>query len=287
LLGNILKVFDNDSLTIHSKEAANAGAGNTSTNKGNRDFRTFASKMKTFVLGDIHGARKALVQCLDRSGFNRGKDRLIVLGDVCDGYPDVRESIDELLGIEHCDYIIGNHDLWALDWALNRTEKSIWLTQGGANTVASYGGRNMPSEHIDFLKNAHWFIELDRKLFIHGGFDPGKGIARQDLEFLTWDRSLVAAACRMAAQDPGYRFSTYEEIFVGHTPTQQFSRMEMSDDLTPGKPAAWSDTPLFLCNVIMMDTGAGWSGKLTIMDVHSHEYWQSDPTLVLYGGRGR
>ncbi len=243
--------------------------------------------MKTFVLGDIHGAYKALVQCLARSGFDRGKDRLIVLGDVCDGYPDVKESIDELLTVKHLDYIMGNHDLWVLDWVLNGTEKSLWLTQGGANTVASYAGRNMPPEHIDLLKNAQWFIEWDRKLFVHGGFDPDKEITQQDQEYLVWDRSLVESACRMTSQDSGYRFSTYEEIFVGHTPTQHFSRIKMSDDLTLGKPAASSDEPLFLCNVIMMDTGAGWSSKLTIMDVTSHKYWQSDSTLALYGGHGR
>lgn len=243
--------------------------------------------MKTFVLGDIHGAHKALVQCLDRSGFNRSRDRLIVLGDICDGYPDVKQSIDELLGIEHCDYIIGNHDLWVLDWALNGIEKSIWLTQGGANTVASYEGRSMPPGHIDLLENAHWFVEFDRKLFVHGGIDPQKEIGGQDLEYLTWDRSLVKNACRMTYQDPSYKFSTYEEIFVGHTPTQQFSEIKILDNSTPGEPVDSSDEPLFLCNVIMMDTGAGWSGKLTIMDVHTHKYWQSDPTSALYGSGGR
>lgn len=237
--------------------------------------------MKTFVLGDIHGAHKALVQCLDRSGFNRDLDRLIVLGDVCDGYPDVKQSIDELLRIKHCDYIIGNHDLWVLDWALNGIEKSIWLTQGGMNTAASYEEQSMPQEHIDLLANAHWFIEFDRKLFVHGGIDPEKAIGEHDLQYLTWDRDLVKNAWRMTDQDPGYKFSTYEEIFVGHTPTQQFSRIQIFNKSMPG------DEPLFLCNVIMMDTGAGWSDKLTIMDVHTHEFWQSDPTLALYSGQGR
>jgi serine/threonine protein phosphatase 1 len=31
-----------------------------------------------------------------------------------------------------------------------------------------------------------------------------------------------------------------------------------------------------------MDTGAGWAGKLTIMDVQTKEYWQSDPVQSLY-----
>jgi len=87
--------------------------------------------VKVFAVGDIHGAYKALLQCFERSGFDCKNDRLIVLGDVCDGYPDVRQCIDELLKIKHCDLIIGNHDKWALDWGLYGTMPEIWTSQGG------------------------------------------------------------------------------------------------------------------------------------------------------------
>lgn len=36
------------------------------------------------------------------------------------------------------------------------------------------------------------------------------------------------------------------------------------------------------CNVWNIDTGAGWSGKLTIMDIDTKEYWQSDFVKELY-----
>ncbi|MEK6563466.1 MAG: hypothetical protein AABZ65_00350 [Candidatus Omnitrophota bacterium] len=42
--------------------------------------------------------------------------------------------------------------------------------------------------------------------------------------------------------------------------------------------------PIHVCNVWNIDTGAGWSGKLTIIDVDTKEYWQSDLTPDLYGG---
>src|SRR3989338_5446018 len=107
--------------------------------------------MKTFVIGDIHGAYKALLQCFERSKFNYTKDRLIALGDVCDGYSQVRECIDELLKIKHLHYIIGNHDLWALDWATKGFNERVWLGQGGYNTIKSYNGDPMPKKHINFL----------------------------------------------------------------------------------------------------------------------------------------
>jgi serine/threonine protein phosphatase 1 len=54
---------------------------------------------RTFVIGDIHGAYRALRQCLQKAAFNYSNDHLICLGDVCDGWPETRESIDELLKI--------------------------------------------------------------------------------------------------------------------------------------------------------------------------------------------
>ena len=150
--------------------------------------------MRTFVIGDIHGAYKALMQCFERSGLNYDKDRLIVLGDVCDGYHEVRQCIDELLKIKHYDYIIGNHDLWALDWATKGIEEELWLGQGGRNTKASYDWDEMPQAHTDLLKNAHAWLELGDKLFVHGGFDPSKPIASQGLQTFVWDRDLLFAA---------------------------------------------------------------------------------------------
>ncbi len=45
---------------------------------------------RTFVIGDIHGAYRALRQCLDRADFDYESDHLICLGDVCDGWPDTK-----------------------------------------------------------------------------------------------------------------------------------------------------------------------------------------------------
>lgn len=223
--------------------------------------------MKIFVIGDIHGAFKSLLQCLERSGFDYKKDHLIVLGDVCDGYPEVKQCIDELLKIKHCDFIIGNHDLWALDWATKGKEEKVWLDQGGRNTKASYGGSQMLQEHIAFLKDAHTWLELDKNLFVHGGFNPFRPIEGQGRMVVVWDRDLLYDAQRKWSVNPEFRYDGYEEIFVGHTPTQGFGSLE----------------PINFCNVWDLDTGAGWSGRLTIMDVNSHKFWQSDLSQDLYG----
>ena len=110
--------------------------------------------MRTFVIGDIHGTHKALAQCLKRSGFDHARDRLIVLGDVCDGYPDVKQCFDELLKVKNLDLVLGNHDFWAREWATRGIKEDVWLTQGGDNTVVSYGDKGMPPAHVELLQNA-------------------------------------------------------------------------------------------------------------------------------------
>jgi serine/threonine protein phosphatase 1 len=224
--------------------------------------------MKTFAIGDIHGAYKSLLQCLERSAFNYEKDRLIVLGDVCDGYPQVRQCIDELLKIKHCELVIGNHDKWALDWAIYGCMPKIWTSQGGDRTMASYDGGPMPNAHIDFLKNGKLWIERDGQLFVHGGFNPTLPLAEQSAELLMWDRDLLDVAWKKSRVGMSTPFGKYNDIFIGHTTTELFRTLE----------------PIQASNIWDLDTGAGWSGKLTIMNVKTKKYWQSELSSVLYGG---
>jgi len=109
--------------------------------------------MKTFVIGDIHGAFQSLLQCLRLSKFNKKEDRLICLGDVCDRGIQVKECIEELLSIPNCIFILGNHDAWALEWGMSGMAPEQWWEQGGAQTAKSYKD-GMPQEHIQFLSKA-------------------------------------------------------------------------------------------------------------------------------------
>src|SRR5678809_1079728 len=118
---------------------------------------------RTFVLGDIHGAYHALRQCLERSAFDRSLDKLIFLGDVCDGWPQTKECISELLTIPHLTCLLGNHDVWFLDWMRHGTGEDIWLMQGGQASVDSYRD-GIPADHIAFLSRALEYWEENNKL---------------------------------------------------------------------------------------------------------------------------
>ena len=231
--------------------------------------------MKTWVVGDIHGAHKALLQVLDRAKFDYKKDELIVLGDVVDGWTETKQCINELLKIKHLIMIIGNHDLWAWDWMKHGTLEPLWTSQGGKNTIKSYGGDfcSVPESHIKFLKDANqYYIDEENRLFVHGGIDPNYPIEQQHIDVLTWDRDLFSNARKkeffsIGIPDAKKQMTPFKEIFIGHTTTQIFED---------------SCRPLHYCEIWNLDTGGGWSGKLTMMNVDTKEYVQSDWVYELY-----
>lgn len=219
--------------------------------------------MRKFVIGDIHGAHKALKQCLDRASFDYSNDLLICLGDICDGFYDVPACLDELIKIKNLKFILGNHDLWFLQWVTQGSMPESWLQQGGLKTIEAYDGKPDPS-HIALLQSALKYYQDGQLVFVHGGIEPGVPLSEQDDHNLLWDRKLVMDAC--SNKDQQSSISGYERVYVGHTPTIRFKSM----------------VPLRFCEVVLMDTGAGWGQKLSMMDIDSGQVFQSDPTMTLY-----
>ena len=230
--------------------------------------------MKNFVIGDIHGSLKALLQCLSRSGFDYVNDILIVLGDVCDGWGEVPQCIEELLKVTNLVYIWGNHDFWTNKWFKEGWTNPVWELQGGNATKDAYiNNGDLMVKHRHFFDVAKAYYIYDKKLFVHGGLYPiNRPIEKQELFDLMWDRDLFKNARHKHFQKPNFKYTNFDEIFIGHTATE---------GVNEGKPFK-------VCNVWNLDQGAGWSGKLTIMDIDTHKYWQSDNVLELYPNiRGR
>ena len=234
--------------------------------------------MKKFVIGDIHGSNKALLQVLEKSGFDRESDLLISLGDIADGWNEVPECVDTLLSIKNLIAIRGNHDVWCYDWFEMGASPLIWTQQGGQATLDAYvrTGKMTEDSHKEFWKNqVDYHIDDDNRLFIHGGWDYMEGFPRGAMlpvnagsiaKECHWDRSVLSGA-RSAFGDknrPGKfkALEQFKEIYIGHT--------------------AMNGEPKQFGNLWNLDTGAGWNGQLTIMDIDSKEFWQSDFTTVLH-----
>jgi serine/threonine protein phosphatase 1 len=223
-------------------------------------------------MGDIHGNLKAMEQCLERCSFNLENDKLIQLGDVCDRHPDTALVVEKLIQIPGLIAIRGNHDPWLEEWLRSEEVNSVWPDNGGISTIQSYiqaGDKIDRSKHLAFLENqVDFHIYDENRAFIHAGFTNPKGPAFEaPSSNCYWDRSLWMKSIEgRALGQPLDRLKDFTEIFIGHTPTIKWQQ----------------DTPMQAFNVWNLDTGAGWHGKLTIMDVETKEYWQSDSADVLY-----
>ncbi|MBN1184658.1 MAG: metallophosphoesterase [Bacteroidales bacterium] len=221
---------------------------------------------KKFVIGDIHGTYRALVQCMQRSGFDYHNDLLICMGDACDRWPETYLVIEELLKVRHLVFIIGNHDQWALKWFESGNIPYGWLTQGGGETIKSYSGK-VPGSHIEFYHKAVLYHLDENRIFVHGGIKPDCSLKDMDEETFIWDRELVNRAMINKQFGKERKLTSFDEVYVGHTPTIRFGYQ----------------TPVKACEVWMMDTGAGWNGGyLSIMNIETKEYFQSDEVMSLY-----
>jgi len=252
--------------------------------------------MKTFVVGDIHGAHKALVQVLERSGFDYEKDMLITIGDICDGWGETYETIEELLKIKNRIDIMGNHDQWMYEFITTGVHPDQW-SQGGLATAKSYANalgmeliidktthRGFRYEHYSyrlnlipeditishqnfFKRQAKWYKDDNNNLFVHGGINRHIPLNDNLPHMAMWDRALFSQAMSAAATNNKLKFhDEYKKIFIGHTTTESWGKTE----------------PLLVDIIWNLDTGAGGGGKLTLMDIDTEEYWQSDLVPSLY-----
>ena len=264
--------------------------------------------MKTYVIADIHGAHKALVQAIERSPFNPEEDMLISLGDIADGWPEVPQCVEYLLGIPNLIAIRGNHDMWCRQWVEYGEVTRAWKSQGGEATLKAYSEGDYDMErHREFFKlQIPYHIDTQNRGFVHGGFTSRKGLGHDEYQSnYFWDRDLWNLAVMSdnayhkgtldkEGSPQGCRMLKHKEIFIGHTTTGMWKYkhngvLRVKDTTNPdckvGKPIT---TPIQACNVWNLDTGGGWEGKVTIMDIDSKEYWQSDFVTELYPGiKGR
>ena len=240
--------------------------------------------MRTFVVGDIHGALKALKEVLDQLGHTP-EDQLIFLGDYVDGWSEAAETLDFLMAYRQrykCHFIRGNHDELCLNWLREGKENPLWLQAGGRMTQLSYDGigKVTRQEHIRFLESLEdYYLDSENRLYVHAGFTNPKGVTYEYFsKNFYWDRTLWEMALALnpllEPSDASYpkRLNCYREIFIGHTALTKIG----------------ITTPQRRGNVWNVDTGAAHSGPLSILETGSKKFWQSRPVKDLYPGeRGR
>jgi len=209
---------------------------------------------RTIAFGDIHGCLSALETLLAAINPQR-EDTLVLLGDYVDRGPQSREVIERLMALQReCCLVplLGNHDELMVQVCDGRQEVYIdWLMFGGNATLESYGTlrpEDIPSAHIEFLRNCRLFYESDRHFFLHGNYIAELSLGIQPRKTLLWESLKVRL--------PGPHCSGKTAI-VGHTSQKNGEILDLG---------------YLKC----IDTCCYGQGFLTALDVASGQIWQAD-----------
>lgn len=234
--------------------------------------------MRTIVIGDIHGGLKALIQLLNKIEV-KDEDTLIFVGDYVDGWSESAQVIQFLMELSekiNCVFIKGNHDAWCENWLETTEVDPVWYMHGGKETIESYNGvsDSVKKTHLKlFKKMPFYFLDDANRLFIHAGFTSMHGVEKEVfIKTFYFDRTLWEMALTMndaiKSDSPLYpkRLKQYKEIYIGHTPTTRYN----------------STKPMQAANVLNIDTGAAFKGKLSAIDVDTKEVFQSDAVYTFY-----
>ncbi len=202
---------------------------------------------RVFAIGDIHGYLNKLKRLIGRIKPDAEKDLLVFIGDYIDRGPDSKGVVDYLINLQsrqatNMVCLLGNHEKMFMDYLTNGKEKWSFLMNGGVDTLKSYNIKEnqskkvLPREHIVFFKSLRPYYETEDYIFVHAGLRAGIPLSEQKLDDLIWIRKEFT--------ESNYNFGKL--VIFGHTPLTR---------------------PLVAPTKIGIDTGAGYDGKLTALEL--------------------
>ncbi|OSP55763.1 hypothetical protein BV911_06395 [Pseudoruegeria sp. SK021] len=174
-----------------------------------------------YVVGDIHGREDlldAVLRLITRDAVKAGcgsQADLVFVGDYIDRGPDSRNVVTRLMGLTKetgmtVTCLMGNHEAMCLAFLAEQEESgSLWLSNGGRETLQSYGvfvplrlpdaaaqnalrklaRRAIPTAHLDWLRSLPTLWTSGDVVVVHAAFDPDQTREDQRQDTLIWGRS--------------------------------------------------------------------------------------------------
>jgi serine/threonine protein phosphatase 1 len=245
---------------------------------------------RTFAVGDIHGDLAAFKKTLEKLPKLDEKDTMVLMGDYVDRGPEsaqviefIRHELPKMVpGKLVC--LRGNHeDGWLRVASGGWPEFVIPLANGCLPTLRSYRnqpckdmelpsreelvsmqhGEFLPDDVVDWMNDLPFWYEDEHAIYVHAGLieEDGKWLHPRDTDNptkLLWVRTMRFFQ--------GYRG---KRVVCGHTATENLPP-ELSS-FTPEDPLdMWVGE-----NVIVIDTGSGKGGFLTILELPALKTYES------------
>ena len=225
---------------------------------------------RVYAVGDCHGGLEALRELraaivtdsalADMKGPPTQRRVVVYLGDYIDRGPDSRGILDLLIGEPLADFetvhLLGNHEALMRGFLDGEDIASVWLRNGGTETLHSYGldvaalngpwpggdapalraalTAAMPEAHRVFIDGLALSHTEGDYYFVHAGIRPGVSLERQGENEMLWIREPFLGS----TADHG------KVIVHGHSVARE---------------------PEVRPNRIGIDTGACFGGKLTAL----------------------
>lgn len=143
------------------------------------------TRVKTIIVGDIHGMLEELEELLKLAEYNQEEDRLIFAGDLVDRGPKSAEVVSyaQKVGAELC---IGNHDDKYIRYRRHETKKTHVGRKHYRNPMSLSAEKqkvwsSLSEENLDYLEKGSYCIPVweYNALVVHAGVLPGD---------VPWDR---------------------------------------------------------------------------------------------------
>ena len=217
---------------------------------------------RTLAVGDVHGCLTPLVALAEAVPL-RPSDTVVMLGDYSSRGPDSR-GVHEWL----CDRrevqragggelitLRGNHEVMLLQSLKDPLAFRSWHSVGGRETLASYGRDDTDLREPDWLPDRHRrlledglrpYFETQTHIFVHASLPTDVPPAEAADVFRYWEP--------FNADWPPHESG--KPVVCGHAVQRS------------GLPAVcdWG---------VCIDTGCGFGGWLTCLDVESGAFWQA------------
>ena len=211
---------------------------------------------RNLCLSDIHGCFNLLKELVENViRFDPEKDRIILLGDYIDLSVNSMKVVLYLqeLKEKYSDNIIlllGNHEEMAYrfliqperDFATKRKYGEQWFKNGGRATLSSFGGERFAQKIlVPFIGSLMPYYETETHIFVHGGVPAGaKNIRNVSVHDLIWNRD--------------FEYQGPKTLIVGHRPHREVKKAR---------------------NIVCVDTGAYWYGKLSAYDTLNNVVYEA------------
>ncbi len=203
---------------------------------------------RLIAIGDVHGCSSTLAVLLEKIRPT-SEDTILFLGDLVNRGPDTRGVIEVVLDLRQRSTVIcilGNHEEVMLDARFDPNAQGRWESQGGFETLMSYGSKgtisDIPDDHWDFIETFVPYFETDRFIFTHANYNWYTPMNEQPSSLLRWTR---------IEDDPPKAHVSGKKVIVGHS------------------PGPVRDFGYCMC----IDTGCGLGGALTAIELNQGEVW--------------